>query len=90
MLVDGLDLQLGDAVVDVAHQAAPAPVGADAFDERAVVGVQAEQLQRAAGFGGGLLAEDEAGADQVLDLADVGELLGGQDQRRVLRPARAG
>ena len=68
----------------------PAPVAADPLDERAVVGVEAEQLERAARLGGGLLAEDQPGADQVLDLADVGELLGGEDQRRVLRAARAG
>src|SRR4051812_39368131 len=38
VLVDGLDLQLGDAVVDVAHQAAPLAVAAHPFDEHAVVG----------------------------------------------------
>src|SRR5919109_1315011 len=51
-----------------------------------VLRVQAEQLERALGLGGGLLAEDEPRADQVLDLADVGQLLRGEDQRRVLRP----
>ena len=76
VLVDRLDLQLGDAVVDVADQAAALAVAADALDERAVVGVQAEQLERAARFGGGLLAEDQPGADQVLDLADVGRAAG--------------
>ena len=84
VLVHELDLQLGDAVVDVAHQAAALAVAAHPLDERAVVGVEAEQLERAARLRGGLLAEDQPRADQVLDLADVGELLGGEDQRRVL------
>ena len=84
--VDGVDLDLGDAVVDVSEQAAAAAVAAHALDQHAVLGVQAEQLERAAGLGDGLLAEDHPRADQVLDLADVVELLRGQNQRRVLRP----
>ena len=89
MRVDRLDLQLGDAVVDVAHQAAPAPVAAHALDQRAVVGIEAEQLERAPGLGGGLLAEDEPGADQVLDLADVGRAAGwpGSASRSPTAPA---
>ena len=90
MLVHRLDLQLGDAVVDVAHQAAPAPVAADPLDERAVVGVEAEQLERAARFGGGLLAEDQPGADQVLDLADVGRAAGWPGSASRSPPGRAG
>src|SRR5215213_7866567 len=46
VVVDGFDLQFGDAVVDVADQAAAFAVAADALDEHAVVGVKAEQLER--------------------------------------------
>ena len=65
----------------------PRAVAAHALDQRAVLRIQAEQLERAARLGDGLLPEDQPGADQVLDLADVGELLRGEDQRRVLGPA---
>ena len=51
MLVDRVDLHLGDAVVDVAHQAAPAAVAAHPFDQRPVVGIETEQLQRAPRLG---------------------------------------
>lgn len=76
MLVHRLDLQLGDAIIDVSDQAASPPVATDPLDQAAVVGVKAEQLERALSFGGRLLPEDEPRADQVLDLADVGQLLG--------------
>src|SRR6188472_2520223 len=44
VLVHRVDLDLGNAVIDVAHQAAPLAVAADALHERAVIGVQAEEL----------------------------------------------
>src|SRR3954447_19453354 len=69
----GFDADRRDAAFVVAEHGEALAVGEQPLDEPVVVAVEPEQPESLAGLGLGLLAEDEAGADEVVDLFGLGE-----------------
>ena len=84
---DEVELHLADAAVEVAHQAAALAVFGQPRAQGAVGGVEADQLEAAGRLRARILAEEEVGADQLGEVAEVGQALGRQQHRRVERAA---
>src|ERR1700686_93135 len=86
MRVDEVDLHLPNAALQVAHQAVARPELADLRDQ-VRCGRQADELQRRGGGGVTVLAEDEYDADQLGEVAEVGDSVSSQEQGGVVSPA---
>src|SRR3954453_10079424 len=81
----GVDADRRDAAFVVAEHGEPFAVGEQPLYEPVVVAVEAEQPESLDRLGLGLLAEDEACADEVVDLFGFGEQVGDEDRGRELR-----
>src|SRR3954451_21900886 len=85
----GVDADRRDAAFVVAEHGQALAVGEQPLHEPVVVAVEAEQPESLDRLGLGLLAEDEARADEVVDLFGFGEEVGDQDRGRELRASPA-
>src|SRR3954452_18515519 len=81
----GVDADRRDASLVIAEHRQASPVGEQPLHESVVVAVEAEESEALDRLGFGLLAEDEAGADEVVDLLGLGEQVGHEDRGRELR-----
>ena len=84
---DEVELHLADPAVEVAHQAQALAVFGQPRAQVDVGGVEVDHRQRPLGLGDRVLAEEEVDADQLGEVAEVGEPLGRQQDRRVHRAA---
>jgi hypothetical protein len=82
--VDEVDLHLAEATVQVAHQAAPRAEFPDATDQPASR-LKADEAKRRRGGVVGVLPEDEHDPDQVSKVAEVGDPMRAEQERRVER-----
>src|SRR3954451_13859572 len=85
----GVDADRRDSAFVVAEHREALAVGEQPLDESVVVAVEAEQAESLDRLGLGLLAEDEARADEVVDLFGLGEEVGDEDWGRELRASPA-
>src|SRR3954468_5517318 len=80
----GVDADRRDAALVVAEHGEALPVGEQALHEPVVVAVEPQQSKSLDRLDLGFLAEDEAGADEVVDLLGLGEQVGDEDGCREL------
>src|SRR3954470_3102521 len=74
----GVDADRRDAALVVAEHGEALAVGEQSLHEPVVVAVEPQESKSLDGFDLGLLAEDEARADEVVDLLGLSEQVGDQ------------